>query len=490
MNLKEFISSTIPTKQTNVLWQLFNNTKSALEYLNTKIDILKRERNIMTATSNIALRNLAAQNGIEPTLKIASKGILTIKINTECFNRNGYPLFLTPYTKFRNKINKVEYYYDGNTTIKLTNDICMIPVSEGILETTQHRCIGNDLIEMVYLPTDAIVDKSITIKSDKKLYTEVKSFYNNINEYDNNQFIVKHSISLNNPLILYIKGASKDEVLTISYRMCNGENGNINYITDFEIDRLIDTAGNVVELQDTDYKCINYKGFEFGSNGTTTNTLRSAIGYNHGSSTLYDNESYRNFLGKFSNILIQKINVDNSKKSINHIYVSKVVNLNSIPKHFLKFEYNRVINNKLYQFSTDEIESLRKIIEENEFTLSSHTLNQSIINRFAIQLIFDNIYDKDKYGVILETMIYDEFQKFMYDKHHKINFEYIFQQFMDNNKCMFEYNLFSEDKQGLNDTKIIQHNNYIPILQGDFLIHNNIGDTFRIMESVNIAIKK
>lgn len=490
MNLKEFISKFIPQKQTNVLWQLFNNTKSALEYLDTKLNILKRERNIMTATSNIALRNLAAQNGIEPVMKVSAKGILVIKANQKLFNKNGYPLYITPYTKFRNKLNKVEYYYNGDSTLKLTNDLLLVPVAEGILEKQEYVATGDNDIEKIYLKSDAIVEKSIIISSGNKKFTEVKSFYNKVNDFDNRQFIVKYSISVEYPIVIYIKGLTKGEIINISYRLCNGEYGNLDYSTEFEIDKIITSGGDIVDLSDDDLLIRNYKGFNFGSNGTTTNALRAAIGYNHGNEVLFDNESYRNFLSKFSNILIQDIYVNDDKKSINHIYVSKILNLEDVPEYLLKYEYDRIIDTKTYQFNKEELDDLENIIKEQEYALSSHTLDTARVEKYAIQLIFDNIYEQNKYSTILERLIYSEFSKFLSIKHHKINFESIFQYFMTENNVSFEYTLFKESDKGKSKDKFVIHKDKLPILKGDFKILDNKNNNYQLFESVNITTRK
>ena len=94
---KQYISSRIPKSQTNVFWMMFNGIDSVFTYIETLIRINKRERNILTAQSVASLRSHAANNGFEPTLKIASSGIVSILINPKLFARVGYPLYLPPY---------------------------------------------------------------------------------------------------------------------------------------------------------------------------------------------------------------------------------------------------------------------------------------------------------------------------------------------------------------------------------------------------------
>jgi len=78
--------------------------------------MLKRENNILTAKNLSSLRSLAAQNGVEPTLRIPAKGILLVKISPKLFTRVGYPLFIKPYSVFTNKLTQVNLFdvYQGN----------------------------------------------------------------------------------------------------------------------------------------------------------------------------------------------------------------------------------------------------------------------------------------------------------------------------------------------------------------------------------------
>ena len=58
---RKYISSLIPTKQTNIFFMLFNGFDEAINYLDFKISSFKRENNILTAQDLTSLRNLAAQ---------------------------------------------------------------------------------------------------------------------------------------------------------------------------------------------------------------------------------------------------------------------------------------------------------------------------------------------------------------------------------------------------------------------------------------------
>lgn len=76
---------------------MFNGISAAFEYVEYKLNIRKRESNILTANYDSSLRSLAAENGYEPVCKIPAHGVAKVYVNPKLFSRVGYPLFLTPY---------------------------------------------------------------------------------------------------------------------------------------------------------------------------------------------------------------------------------------------------------------------------------------------------------------------------------------------------------------------------------------------------------
>lgn len=202
---QKYISDKFPKKQTNIFWQLFNACQAAFEQLEILIKIYKRERNLLTATTLISLRNLASQNGFEPKLKVPSKGVISIKVNPKLFNRVGYPLYLPPYSVFTNQVNKLSYYYDSNRTMKIENDMLYVPVVEGELISKTYTSQGN-YIERFYINTDSIAENSLLITVNNVSYTEVKSFFDKENLFDNQQFLIKFSNKPDTPIVVYVKG--------------------------------------------------------------------------------------------------------------------------------------------------------------------------------------------------------------------------------------------------------------------------------------------
>lgn len=493
----KYISEKIPKKQTNIFWQLFNGIDAIFSHLELMLKIYKKERNFLTASNIFSLRNLASLNGFAPKLKIPSKGILYMKVNPKLFNRVGFPLYLPAYSNLICKTTKLSYYYDSNKALKIENDVLFIPVVEGQLIQRNEKATGK-YIERIYLNTDSIAENSINISVGTKNFTEVKSFFDKENLYDDKQFLIKYSNKTDTPLIIYIKGAKLNDIINITYRVTSGEFGNINYKVNFETENIINSQGNLIELSDDEIEIYNISGFNFGSNGTDVNSLRASIGFNHGVNLLFDSVSYRDYINKYSNVLLQNIILSENHKSINNIFVSKKQYINNEQKNMILQQYQQIINAKSYLFSDEDLKVFDELLSENEFALSSHNLYNSKINKFAVQILFNNQLELQRNLFNIQTLIYSEFSKFLYDKYFQLNFELLFNNYMEVNNTFFEYTIFNEniEKQKLIENKeistpyIIKHDEYLPILRGDFDISDINNNSVKLFFDINIISKE
>lgn len=494
---QKYISEKFPKKQTNIFWQLFNGIDAIFDYLELYINIYKRERNFLTATTLISLRNLSSQNGFEPTLKVPSKGIIELKISPKLFNKVGYPLYLPPYSVFKNKTNKLNYYYNSNKTLKIENGSIFIPIVEGELVTKTYVSNGN-FIERFYIDNDSIADKSLSININNENYKEVKSFFDNDGLYNNKQFITKFSNKQNTPLVIYVKGTNQNDIVNVTYRLTSGEFGNIENKHNFETQSIINSNGDIIEISDDEIEINNISGFNFGSNGTDINSLKSAIGFNHGSNLLFDTVSYTEYINKFSNILLQKILLNPDKKSINNIFVSKRQYINNNESSLVSQQYIKIIDSKSYLLSDSDIINLNELISENEFALSSHNLYSSDINKFGLQILFNTKYEQEKNEFELTNLIYKSFGNFFYDKYFILNLELLFNDFMKLNNTFFEYTIFNENIEKskiinlkeLSTPYIIKHENELPILRGDFNIADLNFSPIKLFSDINIVSKE
>lgn len=496
---KTYISPKIPKKLTNVLYMLVTGIESVFNQIEFQLKTFRRERNILTATEVSSLRNLSAQNGFEPTLKMPASGLLGIKAEAKLFGRVGFPLYLLPYSKFICKENSMLYYYDSNSTLKITNDIEYINLVQGNIMTKKFNATGVEDIERFYIDSNDIVNGSIMVTVNNNDFMEVKSFFDKINENDNKQFQVKHSTNIDNPIVIYIKGLQLNDTIIITYRVCAGEFGNIPAGYTFICDSIINSNGDFVSIADDEATIQNITSFDFGSNGTTVNALKSAIGFNHGINLLFDNTSYLNFLNKYSSIITQKILIDDKKKSINNIYV---LNKNYIPltisDNALVTEYQSIINNKRYLLSKTSKSNLEDIISKQEFALSSHNIHDGEINKFAFQISYQNIIQQKLHDKKLEILLYTEFSKFLFDKNHQVNIELIFNDYQKANNIEFEFMIFNNDVESkklidpelsIDTPTIITHQNKLPIIRGDFDICGHDGLPYKLFFDVNNVVK-
>lgn len=519
--LKQFISERIPAKVTNIFFQMFNGIQAMFESLEYRLDVFKRERNILTAQNLSSLRNLAAQNGYEPKLRTPSKGILLVKISPKLFNRVGYPLFIKPYSIFTNKISKLNYYYISDKTIRIDSNTYYIPVVEGLIQT-QTEIAGTDYIQRFYISEEKIAEDSFVVEVEGIQFQEVKSFYDNEGVNNNKQFMVKFSNNAQKPIVLYVKGLKNEDSVNITYRLTNGELGNLDQQQEFETESIVDSYGSLVVPADDEIKIVNISGFGLGSNGTDENALRAAIGFNHSITLLFDNISYRSFLSKFSTILVQDIKINKEFKQINNIYLWKKNSLN--PTNNSKdivAQYKQIIDYKQYVLSDAEKIELNKIIEQYEYCLSSHNLFNAQTCNYALQITFENKSDLDTYKQELEQLIYFEFSKFMYIRNHSLNLETLFDDFKEKHEMTFEYMLFNqvieqkkiEEKISIDTPYIIyhtvdgdkdyvlksSHNNknyiqniegpYLPILKGDFKICDSSFNEVELFFDINWVVK-
>ena len=450
--LRQYISDRIPSKVTNILFQMFNGIHAMFENLEYRLDIVKRERNIMTAQHISSLRNLAAQNGFEPQLRTPARGLLYMKISSKLFNRVGYPLFIKPYAVFRNKTTQIEYVYVSDKTIRIDSNNYYIPVIEGSIQTTQFTAESDDLIQKFYLPYELVAENSVIVEVGGVQFEEVKSFYNNVGYNDDKQFLIKYSSDTQNPIVIYIKGLSNNDIINVTYRLTNGELGNITTKSYFDTEDIVDSFGSYITPALDEIQIVNASGFNMGSNGTDENSLRAAIGFNHNVNLLFDKQSYRNFLSKFSTILVQDIKLPSKTKQINNIYVwrkntlsSSALDYDSINTKNIVDEYKNIIDYELYLLSSDEKTELSKILEEYEYSLSHHNLYDAYVNKYALQIMFETQEDLDTYKDALQKLIYYEFSKFLYIRQYILNVETMFDKFREENNCTFEYILFNQN---------------------------------------------
>lgn len=480
---EQYLSPKVPKKITNILYNLFKGIDTAFGYIESYLKVSKREQNLLTAQEVSSLRHLASKNGFEPQLKIPSMGKIVVIPNGVLFAKHGTSLFLPAYAKLTEQNTGLEYFVDNNNNTKINNEPTLISIKQGVIESQVFNVLSEEKLQRFYIKSSDVADKSITVfdVATKEEYQLVESFYDNVNVNNNKQFIIKFSTKPTEPIVLYIKGTNVNDSLNISYILTQGTNGNLIGESNFNFETLLNYKGDVITYSDDELTITNYDGFTLGSNGSDINTLKSAIGFNHGINLLFDAVSYRNFIAKFSTILIQNIFVDDAEKVIKHLYLG---NKNIIigETEQAKEMYNNVINNNGFQFSKIELENLEEIISDNEFALSSSIIHPLKVQKFALQIKFKSYIDLNKYVNKLDLLLYNEFSKFLYLENHKLDLDNLFNNFSKDNNIILDYITFND----LNNDNItfIDSTNILPILQGNFNIFDKDEVPFRINKNI------
>jgi hypothetical protein len=265
--------------------------------------------------------------------------------------------------------------------------------------------------------------------------------------YNDRQFLVKYSSDIQYPIIVYVKGLQLDEQIEITYIVSVGEDGNISSKLLFETDDIVDNYGVAVDASDEELEIVNASGFNFGSNGTDENSLRSAVGFNHGSHLLYDVQSYQTFISKYSTILLQRITTSEKHKSIINLYLSKRCDLNvSNDATFTSIQeaYRRIINNNMFMLTASELESISSLLDEYEYGMTSHNILDPITNKYSIQITFESVEEHDKHANEIGSLVYKWFVPFFYNSSYILNLDDKMTDYMDEHATKFDYYVFSE----------------------------------------------
>lgn len=487
--LRKLVQNLIPNNNTNIFSIIINGTDAAIDNLKNMLDMFRRDQNILETSNVKALRNLTSQNGFEPTLFVPAVGRVDIKIQSNFFNENGNEIYLPPYTQFRSNVNGLVYFYNNNQPIKLTS-INTIPLTEGvnIKRTLTIPSLNINDVSKFYINDSNIAENSLKVSVDGITYENVKSF---INRFDDNVFVVKYSNSIDNPIVIYLTNVNANSIITVEYTLSNGLDGIIDVGTEFSGATFVDLNGTEIQFDASNVSIVAKSGFNFAGNGTSIDTMKSQLGYNINLGVLYDSNSYKEFIYKYSNILLNTIQLREINKSINDIYISKKLFLINYD------EYISNVRNDGYKFTNSEIQNFSEILTENEYCLSNHNLFNAKTTKYAFQLEFQNKSDFE-HANELRILIFNEFIIFLREKNHIFNVDKLMQNYMDEHSITFGYYIFNQHTE---NNKLINKSNYktnaiisnvdrLPILLGDFNIADSNYNEQQLFFDINFVFKK
>jgi hypothetical protein len=493
---QKFIPSNIAKSQTSVFWNLFNGTDAALAQFEVILKFFRKENNMLTANQIGSLRTLAAGNGFEPSMKIPANGTVSIALQPKLFNRVGYPVYIPPYAEFTEQVSGLKYYYDSNTVVRVGNDTTLIPLTEGTIGT-QTQVSSGSLVERYYIPSANVADGSIVVMVGTQAYQQVKSFSDNSNINGGFLFIAKFSNMPNNPIVIYVMGTTLNDNVTINWKTTVGEAGNLQQGANFVTTDMLTAQGLEVNPSADEATMLPVNGFTMGSNGTDENSLRAAIGFNHGVTLLFDTVSYTAFIAKFSTMLLQKVTPNTTTKQISNIYLSLKTWLDPNSTLSLQDQYQNIIAGGTWLLPAPQKTLLDNLITQNEFALSSHNLFDPQTNNYALQIMFNSNDDKVAQSGNISNAIYTAFSQFLWNGSWSINLELLFNDFMTTNNVNFAWTLFNQSIEATKISSKVQGPNtpyvlsaldgVMPVLNGNFPIADQNFAAVQLFFDINIV---
>jgi hypothetical protein len=493
---QKFIPENIPKKQTSIFWMLFNGVDAVVAQFETVLKIFRKERNILTANQLSSLRSLAAYNGYEPQLKIPATGTVQLTATSKLFNRVGSPLYVPPYAQFTEEDTGLVYYYDGNKVLRIDNEPLLLTLTEGSPASLQQTS-GGSFVERYYLPSQNIADGSIMVSVGTQQFLLVKSFFDSVNLNEGFLFQVKFSNRPDTPIVIYVVGTQLNDIVDITWKTTIGEQGNLLAGSNFTTTDLLTAQGLEVNPASDEMAVGVVNGFNLGSNGTDENSLRAAIGFNHGVTLLFDTVSYTAFIDKFSTLLLQKVVPSSNSKQISNIYLSLKTYLNPEANISLQDQYQQAIGLGSWLVPADQKALLDGLIAENEFALSSHNLFNPITNNYAVQVLFEDEDTKLANIDGVNNLVYTAFSQFLYNSSASVNFEILFDSYMTEKGIKFEWSIFSQSVEaekiatqvaGPESPYVLSaRDGILPILRGNFPIADQNFAPIRLFFDLNIV---
>ena len=145
--------------------------------------------------------------------------------------------------------------------------------------------------------------------------------------------------------------------------------------------------------------------------------------------------------------------------------------------------------NNLYVLSEANKKELSNILSEHEHCLSSHEIHDSLVCKYAFQIMFDNIQDKDYHQNRIAALIYKEFAQFLYDKSHVFYIDDFIHDYEVDNNINLDYYVFKSVDDGDSEKRQIKHADYLPVLQGNFDIVTDDGNTVQLFADINFVVR-
>ncbi len=413
-DIRTFIDSKIPNRFKSIS-NIFNLTIDVVQDISTlhllNQETAENELNIFTAQNDGNIRGIAQLTGHQPVLPISARGSVRVSVDNGGLKEFGKTVILGNNTIFRNNESGRDYSLQRETAIRIdtASPYFFVELIEGRRKTQTF---------IVDVNSNQIGEKLYTINLDDSEFIE----HYELKVYVNNELWEKYDslidmgtstkgylkrVGFGNQLDITFgngvsgKKVSNGDTITVEYLITNGESGNVNSSSSFElVSGLSDIEGNGINANQY-LSVVQESGFDLGSNGETTDVTRAMTGHSSRSFSFARPEFMKSYLSRLS--ILSHVDAWTDEDDL-------IFNIIATPKLLFssKREYLTIDEDKFKLTDTQKL-SIKKMIDasKRQWVSTDIVFHDPIIKKYAMFIFIDNsiIYDKLEFKYKVENLI-------------------------------------------------------------------------------------
>lgn len=364
-----------------------------------------QESNILVAEKESSVRGLAALTGHKATRAISSRGVI------KCSLKQGLQL-ITPKLVLSNVVvinesNKLQY------TAKINGDVKEVPTSvqsfeleliEGEIKTSRFVATGEKLYTIRLDDTRAIENYDIVVKIDSDIWKK----HDNLYELGSNNkgYVTKNGIENQVDIVFGddVHGLvpAEGSVINVSYRLTNGEFGNLQGNEIFNVSSgVYDANGNEIDI--AEYIDVTIQsGFSLGSNGEDIELTRTLAGHHSRAHVLLRPENVKAYLSRLS--ILSQIDV----WTVEDDQVFNMLLLPNLMNKLNRFSDYLYMNDDEFKLQASVKEDIKTMINasKRQATSSEIVIHDPVLKKYAMFIYIDAVVnDKDNLRSSIEDKV-------------------------------------------------------------------------------------
>lgn len=401
--IREYIDGKIPDRYRSIA-NIFNLTIDVTQDIST-LHLLRQENaenelNIFTAQNEGNIRGLSQLSGHNPTLPISSRGTVRVSISSIGLQEFGRQVVLEPNAILRSLESGLEYSLEREESIRIDTSApyIFLPIVEGRRKTQtfivdeDDNSVGDKLYTINLDDSKNIENYVLKVYVNNELWTKVDSLRDMIS----NQKAYIKRVGYGNQIDIFFgngisgKRVVSGDVISVEYLVTNGEQGNVNTNSEFEISSgLKDIQGNDINTKQY-FTITKESGFDLGSNGESAEVTRAMTGFSSRSLSFARPQYMVSYLSRLS--ILSHVNAWTEEDDL-------IFNILALPKLIFPSlrEYLQVDESKFLLTDTQK-ESIKNMItaSRRQWVSTEVVFKDPMLKKYALYVFVDNsvLYDK------------------------------------------------------------------------------------------------